>query len=59
MFKMGLIPLVHFLTSFLHILGQSGRSTAEHADFTHLQEINVDVKTSHFVQAGPRQTGGS
>lgn len=58
MFKMGLIPLVHFLTSFLHVLGQSRRSAAEHADFTHLQEINVDVKTSHFVQAGPGQTGG-
>lgn len=36
MFKMGLIPLVHLLASFLHILGQSRWSTAEYTDFTNL-----------------------
>lgn len=34
--EMGLIPLVHLLTCFLHVFGQSRRAAAEHAYFTHL-----------------------
>lgn len=37
--KMGLISLVNLLASFLHILGQSRGSTAEHTKFTHLHQI--------------------
>lgn len=41
MHEMGLIPLVHLLASFLHVLGQSRWSAAEHADFTHLRKNNA------------------
>lgn len=37
MHKMGLIPLVHLLASFLYVLGQSWWSTAEYTNFTHLR----------------------
>lgn len=36
MYKVGLIPLVHFLAGLLHILGQSRWSAAEYTNFAHL-----------------------
>lgn len=36
-YKMSLVPLVHPLTSFLNVLGQSWRSAAKHTHFTHLR----------------------
>lgn len=38
MYKVGLIPLVHFLAGLLHVLGQSGWSAAEYANFAHLKK---------------------
>lgn len=36
--EMCLVPLVHLLARFLHILGQSRWSTAENTNFTYLQK---------------------
>ena len=47
MYKMSLIPLVHLLASFLHVLRQSRWSTAEHTDFTHLQRKLVKLVDSN------------
>lgn len=42
MHEMGLIPLVHLLASFLHVLGQARWSTAEYTDFTNLKRRRED-----------------
>lgn len=51
MYKVGLIPLVHLLTGFLHILSESWRSTAEHADLSYLQD-KKKKKKSKSVHSG-------
>lgn len=49
---MSLVPLVHLLTSFLNVLGQSWGAAAEHTHFTHLQTWRNKWLKSQFVSCG-------
>lgn len=48
-YKMSLVPLVHPLTSFFNVLGQSWGAAAEHTHFTHLQTARSRWLKSPFI----------
>lgn len=51
--EVGLVPLVHLLAGFLHVLGQSRWSAAEHTDFTHLSIKAGEKKCTYISHFSP------
>lgn len=49
MYKVSLVPLVHFLAGLLHVLGQSRRSAAEYANFAHLKKKKRKCKITNIL----------